>query len=216
LESGYLSARFRKIAMHTEPSRRERKKEETRHRIFRVAIDFFRAKGFEQTTVDDITEKADVAKGTFFNYFPRKDAVLAYLTESRLLAIEENAETLLAEDRPARERVLDLLTSMASPYEEDHDLSRYVLTELMSRVYLPSQETMMRWHELVMSIVRQGQERGEIRREIAPERIVSVLGCVFHGTVFQWVHSHPNVFPLLPELRDRLTLVMESLVGMTR
>jgi len=196
--------------MNGELSRRERKKEETRHRIFHAAIDLFRERGFEQTTVDDITEKADVAKGTFFNYFHRKEAVLAYLTESRLLAIEESAEALLAEDRPAPEKLFDLLASIASPYAEDHDLSRYVLTELMSRIYLPSEEEIMRWHELFVNIIRRGQERGEIRPEIAAERIERVVGCVFHGTVFQWVHCHPNVFPLLPELRERLTLVMEG------
>lgn len=196
--------------MNVELSRRERKKDETRHRIFHAAIDLFRKQGFEQTTVDDITEKADVAKGTFFNYFRRKEAVLAYLTESRLLAIEESAEALLAEDRPVPEKLLDLLASMAAPYEEDHDLSRYVLRELMSRMYLPSEEEMMRWHELFVNIIRRGQERGEIRPELAAERIERVIGCVFQGTIFQWGHCHPNVFPLLPELRERLTLVMEG------
>ena len=80
--------------MSVELSRRERKKDETRHRIFHAAIDLFREQGFEQTTVDDITEKADVAKGTFFNYFRRKEAVLAYLSESRLLAIDEQPRCL--------------------------------------------------------------------------------------------------------------------------
>jgi len=199
--------------MNTEPSRRERKKEETRHRIFHAAIDLFRERGFEQTTVDDITEKADVAKGTFFNYFPRKDAVLAYLSESRLAAIEENAGALLADGRPAREKLLDLYATGASAYEEDHGLARYVLIELMSRIFEPSEESMMRWHELIMSIIRQGQERGELRRDASPERVEGVLSCVYHGTLYQWVCCLPEVFPLLPELRARLTLAMEGIAS---
>ena len=139
--------------MNVELSRRERKKEETRHRIFHAAIDLFREKGFEQTTVDDITEKADVAKGTFFNYFPRKDAVLAYLSEERLLAIEENAGALLAEARPAREKLLDLYSTAASAYEEDRELSRYVLIELMVHAFSPANEIMMRWHEQIVRLV---------------------------------------------------------------
>jgi len=51
--------------------RRERKKEETRHRIFVAALKLFNDNGFEATTIDDITARADVSKGTFFNYFPR-------------------------------------------------------------------------------------------------------------------------------------------------
>ena len=61
-----------------ELSRRERKKGETRERIFKAACKLFRHKGFEATTIDEIADKADVAKGTFFNYFPRKEAVLGW------------------------------------------------------------------------------------------------------------------------------------------
>jgi TetR/AcrR family transcriptional regulator, cholesterol catabolism regulator len=194
-------------------SRRERKKDETRHRIFHAAISLFREKGFEQTTVDDITERADVAKGTFFNYFRRKDAVLAYLTESRLLAIEENASTFLSTDRPVTEKLIDLYTVGASAYEEDPELARYVLIELMSRVFVPSEESMRRWHELSMSIIRQGQERGELQRDADPERVEGVLSCVYHGTLYQWVCCVPHVFPLLPELRARLTLALEGIAS---
>jgi TetR/AcrR family transcriptional regulator, cholesterol catabolism regulator len=196
--------------MIVEKSRRERKKDETRHRIFHAAIDLFRERGFEQTTVDDITEKADVAKGTFFNYFPRKDAVLAYLSEERLQAIEDNAGTFLAPDRPAREKLIELYTAGASAYEEDHALARYVLIELMSRIFVPSEESMRRWHELIVSIVRQGQERGELQRDADPERVESVLSCIYHGTLYQWVCCVPDDFPLLPELRARLILAMEG------
>jgi AcrR family transcriptional regulator len=196
--------------MIVEKSRRERKKDETRHRIFHAAIDLFRERGFEQTTVDDITEQADVAKGTFFNYFPRKDAVLAYLSEERLQAIEDNAGTFLAPDRPAPEKLIELYTAGASAYEEDHALARYVLLELMSRIFEPSEESMTRWHELIVSIIRQGQERGELKRGADPERLESVLGCVYHGTLYQWVCCSPDVFPLLPELRARLILAMEG------
>ena len=199
--------------MTVELSRRERKKEETRHRIFHAAIGLFRERGFEQTTVDDITEKADVAKGTFFNYFPRKDAVLAYLSENRLLAIEENAGTILAEDRPVRDKLLDLYSTAASAYEEDHDLARYVLIENMARAFAPSEEVAVRWHEQVVRIVSQGQESGHLRLDVDPVRIEGVLTAVYYATLYQWVCCPPDVFPLLPELRARLTLAMEGMAS---
>lgn len=197
--------------MSTELSRRERKKEETRHRIFRAAIDLFRERGFEATTVDDITEKADVAKGTFFNYFPRKDAVLAYLSENRLLAIEEDAGTLLGEDRPVREKLLELYSTAASAYEDDRALSRFVLVELMARAFAPTEEIAMRWHELVMSLVAQGQEKGELRADVDPERAEMLLTSLYYSTLYQWVCCVPDPFPLQDEMRARLTLAMEGI-----
>ena len=72
-----------------ELTRRERKKEETKERIFNAAMKLFRSRGFEETTIEEITEKADVAKGTFFNYFPRKEEVLRYLSEQWLEEVED-------------------------------------------------------------------------------------------------------------------------------
>jgi AcrR family transcriptional regulator len=194
-------------------SRRERKKDETRHRIFHAAIDLFRAKGFEQTTVDEITEKADVAKGTFFNYFPRKDTVLAYLSEERLLAIEENAGALLAEPRPVREKLLDLYSSAASSYGEDRELSRYVLVELMAHAFSPANEVMTRWHDQIVRLIVQGQESGNLRRDIDPVRCEELLQAVYFATLYQWVCCVPESFPLLEELRLRMNLVMEGIAS---
>jgi AcrR family transcriptional regulator len=209
-------------------SRRERKKEETRHRIFHAAVDLFRHKGFEQTTVDDITEKADVARGTFFNYFPRKDAVLAFLSESRLTELEEDAGALLAQPRPAREKILDLLSDAASAYAEDRELSRYVLVELMRLAFSPANEVMARWHEQIVRLVVQGQETGDLRRDLDPVRCEELLQAVYYATLYQWVcegpapgldSAAPAAAMCLPhgfqelqaELRTRLMLVMEGI-----
>lgn len=57
-------------------SRRERKKREHRDRLRRAAHQLFARRGYDATTVDEITRRADLAKGTFFNFFPSKRAVL--------------------------------------------------------------------------------------------------------------------------------------------
>src|SRR5271165_2641776 len=75
------------------PSRRGRRSAELRERLFRAALDQFSKKGFLETTVEDITNAADVGKGTFFNYFPSKDHILLAFGELQLgklqLAMEE-------------------------------------------------------------------------------------------------------------------------------
>lgn len=195
-----------------EPSRRERKKEETRHRIFHAAIDLFREKGFESTTVDEITERADVAKGTFFNYFHRKDAVLAFLSEGRLLAIDDTAEALLSDPRPVKDRLVDLFCAAASPYhEEDRELSRFVLTELMSRAFLPTEETARRRHEQISRLLVQGVERGELRPGLDLLRAEGVLVCVYYGTLYEWACCTPEPYAMLAELRARLAMALEGI-----
>src|SRR5437899_10422198 len=72
--------------------RRERRKEEMRSQIFQAAMRLFERKGVFDTTVEEITESADVAKGTFFSYFPSKEAILTKLADRQVGVIQQAAE----------------------------------------------------------------------------------------------------------------------------
>src|SRR5690348_10045964 len=60
-------------------SRRERKRVETQQKLIGAAISLISEKGLFDVKVEEITERADVGKGTFFNYFPTKEHLLASL-----------------------------------------------------------------------------------------------------------------------------------------
>ena len=60
---------------------RDEKKETTRRRIVAAALALFEAKGFEHTTTKAIAQRAKIAEGTVFNYFPTKDDIALYFFE---------------------------------------------------------------------------------------------------------------------------------------
>lgn len=60
----------------TSPENRTVPRATLRRRVFDAAIALFREKGFEATTVEEIARRALVAKGTVFNFFPTKPAIL--------------------------------------------------------------------------------------------------------------------------------------------
>lgn len=198
-----------------ELSRRERKKEETRRRIFEAAIALFREKGFEATTVDEITEKADVGRGTFFNYFPKKESVLAFLSADRLAAAEEMAGALLAGARPAREKILDLYMLAAGAWEEDRELSRYVFGEWLRRVFAPTADVELGWRKLMFALLAQGRESGELRADVSDERADALFTGIYMTTLFHWLFCpedcRPQDFDLRQELRLRFEVVFDGL-----
>jgi len=57
-------------------SRRKRRMAETRAAILAAVRELFDEKGYVETTIDDIAERADIAPRTFFRYFPTKEAAL--------------------------------------------------------------------------------------------------------------------------------------------
>jgi len=196
----------------TELSRRERKKDETRQRIFREAIRLFRERGFEDTTVDEITERADVARGTFFNYFPKKEAVLAYLSEQRLEDAEAGASEILAGPQSAREKLIAIYAGAASAYEAEKELSQFVLPELLRRAFTPVEEIGRRWDDFIVQVVEHGRKSGELRAEIDPQRAVAVLTSAYYALLFMWVHCPEQAgLNLQEELRARLAMVFDGL-----
>ena len=59
--------------MSTPSDRRFRKRLATREGISNTATRLFLERGFDQVTVDEIAEAADVGRMTVFNHFPRKE-----------------------------------------------------------------------------------------------------------------------------------------------
>src|SRR5487761_1887304 len=79
--------------------RRERRRAEIHDKLFRAALKLFAERGFSATTIEDITEAADVGKGTFFNYFPSKEHLLTAFSEIRMAIIR----AALADAREGKE-----------------------------------------------------------------------------------------------------------------
>ncbi len=88
--------------------RRERKKQQTREALEATAWRLFQRKGYDQTTIEDITDAVDVSTRTFFRYFDSKEAVLFGDWRSDL---ERISELILA--RPADEPPLRALMQAA-------------------------------------------------------------------------------------------------------
>jgi AcrR family transcriptional regulator len=71
-------------AVSPSPGLRERKKQKTRDTISKVALQLFAESGYEQTTIAEIADAAEVSPRTIFAYFPSKeDIVFCQLPEAQ-------------------------------------------------------------------------------------------------------------------------------------
>lgn len=80
--------------------RRERKKLETRQALEEAALELFRAKGYDQTKIEDITETVDVSARTFFRYFDSKEAVIFGDWQSQLHIVADFIRSRPKEEHP--------------------------------------------------------------------------------------------------------------------
>jgi len=173
--------------------RRERRKEEMRSQIFQAAMRLFERKGVFDTTVEEITESADVAKGTFFNYFPSKEAILTKLADRQVGVIKQAAER--ARTAPS---MRPILVGMAHELSSGPARSAMMLRSLLS-VFLSNkmlsqtfQKALQMGRENVATIMERGQKLGEIRTDMLPAELARIFQHAMFGTHAIWSISQPS------------------------
>ena len=170
------------------PDRRSRRQAETRERLFRAAIKLFAERGFFETTVEDITDAADVGKGTFFNYFPTKEHVLEAFGEIQRGKIE----AALLEARAGGTPFRDLFERMGHALLEEPGRSPAFLRSVMianlssDSVRKHLCDNLSRGRTKLAEFLTLGQERGEVRRDTDPAELARVIQQSFFGAMLFW------------------------------
>ena len=170
------------------PDRRQRRSAELRERLFRAALELFAQKGFVETTVEDITEAADVGKGTFFNYFPSKDHILLAFGEMQLSKLEAAIEMARRTGEPMPDFLRALGVRMTQEPTRNPAIIRALLQAYLSTT--PVRAAMMalqrRIHSLHTQMIQLGQDRGEIRNDLPAAEIAQVFRQTIFGTLLIW------------------------------
>src|SRR5467141_156625 len=173
---------------HSTSDRRQRRSADIRERLFRAALDLFAQKGFAETTVEDITEAADVGKGTFFNYFPSKDHILLAFGEMQLRKLEAAIETARQTGEPMPEFLRLLGVRMTQEPTRNPAIIRALLQAYLSTT--PVRAAMMdlqrRVHNLHTQMIQIGQDRGEIQNDLPAAEIAQVFRQTIFGTLLIW------------------------------
>lgn len=171
--------------MTSETRPRARRKEARPAELLAAALDCFVEKGFAATRMEDIARRAGVAKGTFYLYFPSKEAVFEALVREtlvpRITALETagGMEGLGAE---ARLRAILALLCQVLGNSRLVAIPKLVLAEAgnfpdMARFY--RREVISRGQALLAAIFRDGVEKGEFR----PLPDLEIVARLFLGPV---------------------------------
>ena len=168
--------------------RRQRRSAEIRDRLFRSALSLFAQKGFAETTVEDITEAADVGKGTFFNYFPSKDHILLAFGEMQLGKLEAAVDEARRGNEPMPQFLRALGVRMTQEPTRNPEIIRALLQAYLSTT--PVREAMLDLQKRVQGLhtqmIRLGQEQGEIRSDLPAEEMAYVFRQTIFGTLLIW------------------------------
>ncbi|MGW6656770.1 TetR/AcrR family transcriptional regulator [Rhodococcus sp. NPDC055024] len=169
-------------------SKREQNKRDTNDRLLSAARILFSAQGFASTTVDDIAERAEVSRATFFNYFQGKDSVLEALHSDHLDQLAALVDQLMDSPMPTADRISRIFQDFAQQAIMHPRYLRMVTAEL-ERDFASSGAGAAhdhRFHVELLRIVTAGIEAGEVRSDYPPLFLAQMIGGTYGALVRFW------------------------------
>lgn len=151
-------------------NRRERKKEETRQNIITSAVGLFKEKGFQETLVEEISEKADVSKGTLYNYFPDKESILVGYFQLIIADYGKRTKESLMEKNDIETRLNKLLDLLNEIFINDIELATVYFKYRMQKFLdtNPFDNPLRSGMEnYMLEVIKDAQENHELRSDIS-------------------------------------------------
>jgi AcrR family transcriptional regulator len=175
------------------PGLRERKKAEAKRALVTAALELFGERGFDAVTVDEIADRANVSRRTFFRYFPTKEAVVMDRRVAQLDALKAHLAAAPGSVSPA-ESVRAALAVIGADYEAN---KRRILAEraLFARspaLALADLDLDRAYERAIAEAVAPRIGRGEEARKRARMFAAALLG-VLRVSIEDWADARGKI-----------------------
>ncbi|MCB0056976.1 MAG: TetR/AcrR family transcriptional regulator, partial [Caldilineaceae bacterium] len=181
------------------PTRRLRKRQRTADHVVNVAYALFEELGYEAVTMEQIASAADVAKGTLYNHFPVKEALIAYRMQTDLAT---RLPTLLAGLSALPTCQQRLRTFLYATGDYALEMRNYLPHYIRHRLSLPVGSTPPEGgsglDRIYAEMLAEGQRGGEITTRHTAQQLAAALHFLHLSTLLRWLAT-PGL-----ELQDAL------------
>jgi TetR/AcrR family transcriptional regulator, transcriptional repressor for nem operon len=166
---------------------------DVRRRLLAAGLDLVHSRGFAASGVKDITDAAGVPKGSFYAYFPSKEAFAAAILEHYWSDIEARLLPILRDNGVAQERITRFFHALA----DEHEAGDFLLGCLIGNLSLelagssePVRAELVSildgWNKALTACVRSGQgQAGGVRADLAAADLAALLIEAWEGAALR-------------------------------
>lgn len=170
----------------------------TRKKLIKAALNIAREKGFDVINVEDITQKACVAKGTFYTYFKRKEDILIEICRA---PFEEIADEL---ELSKGKNITDKLSLYFHRFMECVEyygihICRGWIRDVIDPNAAPEERDNQKWNydvEMLSGILQKAIENKELKENTPVELLVHIIISELYGMMTCWCMSDGKFEPL--------------------
>ena len=165
-------------------------KPNVRDRIVRAGLDQFHRVGFNGSSVEDITDLAEVPKGSFYNHFRSKEELALEVIDHY---IEQAPHALLGDTRvPPMKRLKAYFTALVREFVDSNYKKGCLLGNFSSELADHSAPVRSRlegafddWVKQIAGVIKEAQRVGEVDSKLKPGQIAGVLLSAFEGALLR-------------------------------
>jgi len=176
--------------------RRDREKQQRRELIQNCALEAFADHGFDNATMDEIANKAELSKGAIYLYFKDKDELFSSLIEQGITEFQDFIRASVADIDEPEERIRVVITSILEYFRARKDMIRlfmHTLGRLSKKAHGNLHEIMLsardRAVELFKWVLEPAYKSGVIRKDITLEMAAVFFQSTIIGAL-SWFLTH--------------------------
>lgn len=174
---------------------------ETRHTVIAAAAEIFEERGYGNTSLSDVIERANVTKGAFYYHFATKEDLAAAIIEQANNAFGTALDAALAAPSPMLEKLIRV-PFIAVDMMRNDQLIRvgYALRMAANQVTLAAGAVLEQRRATFVGAVKTAIAEGDLNSDIDPEELGHTIWASVTGTHVMAAASHDNVVSRLAQV----------------
>ena len=165
------------------------RRENTREHILKAAIDLFSRKGFENTSVESITRRAKIAKGTFYNFFEKKEDVLLYFLDREYSKSEEEIERKLSSKQTFLDQIELSIAAYIKHIFPEKEFTKVLIKERIGKIGTGKNKNELHLMQALSQSIDMAKKRKEITRSIDSSRLAEMIFALYTMYVIYWTNG---------------------------
>jgi TetR/AcrR family transcriptional repressor of nem operon len=193
---------------------RPRRSEKTREALIEIGIEQLSVKGYHGTGIKQILDAVNVPKGSFYNYFPSKEAFVAEIIRAYSAQGLQQLDAYVdqSDDEPLQ-KIKTIYEFMLEKFVDQHCQRGCLIGSLAAEMGNQSElcqsamlQSVANWKRRVTGLIRQAQLAGAVRDDLSAEQITSVFWAAWEGSLLK-MKMEGDVTPA----RETLYLMLDHL-----
>ena len=152
-----------------------KKGEKRKQELLKIGYDMFLTQGYENTSVDEIIEKAQIAKGTYYYHFETKEQMLEEVIDMMIDSEAEMAKQIIQTDIPVPQKIVGILTSMKPSEAEEPIKNTLFQPENVLMHHKVRQKLIDTIAPLLSEVIKEGVDEGIFECDNITERVKMLL-----------------------------------------